>query len=48
MRERISPADLQYLNDREIQELVAKAQEKAGTTVRRERHNQDTKPGTSQ
>lgn len=38
----LSPADLQYLNDREIQDLVAKAQEKAGTTVRRKRHNRDT------
>lgn len=33
----LSPADLQYLQDPELQDLVAKAQERAGTTVRRER-----------
>lgn len=33
----LSPADVQYLNDREMQDLVAKAQEKTGTTIRRER-----------
>lgn len=34
---RPSPADLQYLNDCEMHDLVAKAQEKARTTIRRER-----------
>jgi len=33
-----SPIELQYLTDREIQDLVAKAHEKAGRTVRRQRH----------
>jgi hypothetical protein len=44
----LSPADLHYLNDREMQDLVAKAQEKTGTTVRRERRKQDVNTNTSE
>lgn len=33
----LSPADLHYLQDREIQDLVGKAQKNTGTTVRLER-----------
>jgi hypothetical protein len=38
----LSPADLHYLQDREIQSLVGEAQKNAGTTVRRDRRQQTT------
>lgn len=37
----LSPADLHYLQDREIQDLVSAAQKNTGTTVRRQRRHID-------
>lgn len=37
----LSPADLHYLKDREIQDLVAKAQKNTGTTLRLERRTRN-------